>query len=88
MERSVVGMDGREWVVRSYRNGRGPIAAIAAMVWSRRWVEAVHDGQPRSRMSWATDAEHEEAVIDQVARQLELGYDRITPHRASFLGFD
>ena len=84
MERSVVGMDGREWVVRqlpqrawSFSCARGDLLS------SRRWVEAVHDGQPRSRMSWATDAEHEEAVIDQVARQLELGYDRITPHRAS-----
>ena len=88
MELAVVGADGRDWVVRGYRNGRGPFRALAAMLSSRRWVEAVHEGPPRSRMSWMTDAEHEAAVIDQVARQLELGYDRITPHRASFLGFD
>jgi hypothetical protein len=58
-----------------------------ALVASERWLEATHAGPPRSRLSWVTDAEHEEAVVDQVARQLELGYERIQPHRAQFLGF-
>jgi len=39
-------------------------------------------------MRWVTSAEVAEAVVDQVARQLELGYSKIEPHRARFLGFD
>jgi hypothetical protein len=39
-------------------------------------------------MTWVTDAEHVDAVVEQVARQLELGYSKIEPHRATFRGFD
>jgi len=67
------------------------LEAPARVLWSlastRRWVEAVHAGQARSSMTWTTDTDHVEAVVDQVARQLELGYERITPHRARFMGF-
>jgi hypothetical protein len=63
--------------------GRG----VWSLVASRRWVEAVHEGPPFSRMSWETKSDDASAVVDQVARQLELGYDRIQPHRARFLGF-
>jgi hypothetical protein len=38
-------------------------------------------------MSWETTSHDASAVVDQVARQLELGYERIQPHRARFLGF-
>lgn len=64
-----------------------PTAAIRALLSSSRFVEAVHPGPPRSRMSWRTSAELAEAVVDQVARQLALGYQRVQPHRAEFLGF-
>ena len=67
------------------------VEAWARLLWSLvtrdRWVEATYPGPPRSRLSWVTDAEHEDAVVGQVARQLELGYERIQPHRATFLGF-
>ena len=53
-----------------------------------RYVEARHDGPPFSRMTWVVPVDRVEAVVDQVARQLELGYDRIQPHNAQFLGFD
>ena len=90
MERAVVGIrTGGSWVVRSYRNGRGPISAIAASVSSRRWVEAVHDGPPRSRMSWATDAEHEDGRDRTRSRGSSssgtTASRRIAPR---FLGFD
>jgi hypothetical protein len=60
---------------------------LRALVTTQRWVEATHAGPPSSRLSWLTDAEHEAAVCEQVGRQLELGYERIQPHRARFLGF-
>ena len=60
---------------------------VAALVSSRRWVEAIYAGPPSSRLSWLTDSEHVEPVVEQVARQLALGYERIQPHRARFLGF-
>ena len=39
------------------------------------------------RMTWRIDAAHVEAVAEQVARQLELGYERIEPHNAVFERF-
>ena len=64
-----------------------PIAAVRALVSNDRWVEAESEGQPFDRMTWRTDTAHVVAVADQVARQLELGYDRIAPHNAEFEGF-
>jgi hypothetical protein len=67
------------------------VEAWARLLWaavtSHRWVEAEHAGPPRSRLSWLTSAEHADAVVEQAARQLELGYERIQPHNARFLGF-
>jgi hypothetical protein len=63
--------------------GRG----LYALVTDERWVSAAAEGEPHIRMTWLTDDEHEEAVVDQIARQLELGYSKIEPHRAHFLGF-
>lgn len=54
---------------------------------SARWVEATADGLRHSRLTWRTDSAHVGAVADQVARQLELGYNRIEPHNAVFEGF-
>lgn len=73
-----------------------PALVFAVEAWARllrelvapqRWVEATHAGPPGSRLMWLTDADREDAVAEQVARQLELGYERIQPHRARFLGF-
>jgi len=134
IERRVVGPEGREWVVRSYRYRRppwrafqegvedesswygplgtfafllapvfafftaflvpllvflveAPVAAVASLFSDRRYVEAAHEGPPASRMTWRVPADGVEPVVDQVARQLELGYERIQPHNAEFLGF-
>jgi hypothetical protein len=38
-------------------------------------------------MTWHAPAALVEPIVDQVARQLELGYERIQPHNAEFLGF-
>ena len=62
-----------------------PVAGLRALFTSERWVEAAQEGS--DRMTWRTDAAHAAAVADQVARQLELGYDRIAPHNAVFEGF-
>lgn len=64
-----------------------PIVAVASLYSTRRWIEAAHDGPPSSRMTWWTSADRAESVVDQVARRLELGYDRIEPHGAEFVGF-
>jgi hypothetical protein len=64
-----------------------PLEGVRALVSPTRWIEALHAGRPPSRMRWRTDSKVEEAVVEQVARQLELGYERIQPHRADFLGF-
>jgi hypothetical protein len=37
--------------------------------------------------TWRTDSKHAAAVADQVARQLELGHNRVEPHNAVFEGF-
>jgi hypothetical protein len=63
--------------------GRG----LFALASHRRQVDAAAEGEPRILLRWVTDAEHEEAVVDQVAHQLALGYAKIEPHRAHFLGF-
>lgn len=65
-----------------------PATAVWTLFSNSRFVEAVYVGPPVSRMSWRTSAGSAEAVVDQVTRQLELGYQRIQPHRAEFLGFD
>lgn len=64
-----------------------PATAVWGLVSDERYVEAVHEGPPYSRLSWLTTAEAAPAVADQVARQLALGYDRVQPHNAAFLGF-
>jgi hypothetical protein len=61
--------------------------AAWSLVASRRWVEAVHEGPPSSRMTWQTTQADSDAVAEQVTRQLEFGYDRVQPHNARFLGF-
>jgi hypothetical protein len=67
---------------------RESVAGIPSLIFRVRYVEARHDGPPFSRMTWVVPADRAEAVVDQVVRQLELGYDRIQPHSAQFLGFD
>jgi hypothetical protein len=62
-----------------------PVAAVRALFSSERWVEAA--GGSSERLTWRTDAAHAAAVAEQVARQLELGYNRIEPHNAVFEGF-
>jgi hypothetical protein len=64
-----------------------PLAAVRALTSDDRWVEAARDGHPDDRMTWSTDAAHAADVADQVARQLELGYNRVEPHNAVFEGF-
>ena len=64
------------------------MGAVPSLVFRVRYVEACHDGVQWSRMTWVVPADRADAVVDQVARQLELGYDRIQPHNAEFLGFD
>jgi hypothetical protein len=66
---------------------RGAVGGIPSLLFRVRYVEARHDGPPFSRMTWVVPVDRVEAVVDQVARQLELGYDRIQPHNAQFLGF-
>jgi hypothetical protein len=65
-----------------------PVTWVWSRFSSRRFVEASYEGQYVSRMRWRTTTEREEAVVDQVVRQLELGYDRVLPHGAEFLGFE
>jgi hypothetical protein len=67
---------------------RAAVAGIPSLLLRVRYVEARHEGPPFSRMTWVVPVDRAEAVVDQVARQLELGYDRIQPHNAQFLGFD
>lgn len=38
-------------------------------------------------MTWLAPRDLVPEIVDQIARQLELGYDRISPHNADFLGF-
>jgi hypothetical protein len=64
-----------------------PIAAVRALFSDTRWIEATGVGLPPDRMTWRTDAVHASDVADQVARQLELGYDRVAPHNAVLIGF-
>jgi hypothetical protein len=64
-----------------------PARMVVSLFSQRRWIEAAHEGPPASRMTWQTDAADAAAVVDQVARQLELGYERIEPYRARFLRF-
>jgi hypothetical protein len=64
-----------------------PIAAVRALFSDTRWIEATREGQPPDRMTWQTDAANASEVADQVARQLELGYDRVAPHNAVLIGF-
>ncbi len=67
--------------------GELPVAAARALFSDTRWIEAAREGQPPDRMTWRTDAAHAPEVADQVARQLELGYDRVAPHNAELIGF-
>jgi hypothetical protein len=64
-----------------------PVNACRALVSDERTVEAASRSPQPMRLSWRTDAAHAAAVADQVARQLELGYDRVEPHNAVFEGF-
>lgn len=64
-----------------------PLRGVSALLSTRRWVVAAHRGAIPSQMSWTTSESHAVAVAEQIARQLELGYERIQPHNAVFLGF-
>ena len=64
-----------------------PVNAFRAVFSDDRTVEASSLGRQAMRMAWRTDAAHAAAVAEQVARQLELGYDRVQPHNAVFEGF-
>jgi hypothetical protein len=64
-----------------------PVSALRALVTDERTVEASCSGPQAMRMTWRTDAAHVGAVAEQVARQLELGYNRVEPHNAVFEGF-
>jgi hypothetical protein len=64
-----------------------PVNAFRALFSDGRTVEAVSRSPQAIQLTWRTDAEHAAAVADQVARQLELGYDRVEPHNAAFEGF-
>lgn len=64
-----------------------PVAAVRALVSDTRWVEEARVGEGADCLTWRTDAAHAAGVFDQVARQLELGYDRVAPHNAAFVGF-
>jgi hypothetical protein len=64
-----------------------PFALLLAAFGHERYVEASCPAPQPSRLTWRVPAEHLSDIVDQVARQLELGYGRITPHNADFLGF-
>jgi len=64
-----------------------PAHALQALVTDERWVEAIASESRRARLTWRTGSRYAEAVADQVARQLELGYTRVQPHNAVFEGF-
>ena len=63
------------------------VNAYRALFSDERTVEASSRSPQVMRMTWRTDAVHVAAVADQVARQLELGYNRVQPHNALFEGF-
>jgi hypothetical protein len=50
-------------------------------------VEAICWWPNEVRMVWETDAAHVEAVAEEVARQLEQGYEHLAPANATFVGF-
>ena len=62
-----------------------PVAGLRALVTDERWVEAARSGS--ERLTWRTSSRYAGAVAEQVARQLELGYNRVEPHNAVFEGF-
>ena len=64
-----------------------PAHALRALVTDDRWVEAVSPESDRARLTWRTGSRYADAVAEQVARQLELGYTRVQPHNAVFEGF-
>ncbi len=64
-----------------------PAVALLSFFSGERFVEAAHGGPPSSRMTWRVPAALVAPVADQVTRQLELGYERIQPHNARFVGF-
>lgn len=63
-----------------------PAVTLVSLFSRARWIEATHEGPPLSRMTWKAPADRAEAVVGQVGRQLELGYPRIQPHGAEFVG--
>jgi hypothetical protein len=64
-----------------------PVNTYRALFSEERTVEAWSPAPQAMRLTWRTDAAHVAAVADQVARQLELGYNRVQPHNAVFEGF-
>ena len=64
-----------------------PVNAVRGLVSDERTVEASSGSPQPLRLTWRTDGGHAAAVADQVARQLELGWNRVEPHNAVFEGF-
>jgi len=64
-----------------------PVSAFRALFSNERTVQASSVSPQAVRLSWRTDSAHAPAVAEQVARQLELGYNRVVPHNAVFEGF-
>jgi hypothetical protein len=75
-KRRIRSPDGREWEVLSYRL-RLP-----------RWRQADYepwDDVSEIRITWRTTSADAENVVDEVARQLELGYGEVNPEHADLL---
>jgi len=70
----------------STRLGRTRNRSAAALTQTRR-VDAIAYDRVASHMQWRTTRADAEAVAEQAVRQLELGYERIQSHNATFPGF-
>src|SRR5262245_29335491 len=64
-----------------------PAAVVRSGRCRTRRVEAICWWPNEVRMVWETDAAHVEAVAAEFARQLEQGYEHLSPANASFVGF-
>jgi hypothetical protein len=64
-----------------------PVNGCRALFSDDRTVEASSGPPQATRLTWRTGSAHAAAVADQVARQLERGYNRVEPHNAVFEGF-
>jgi hypothetical protein len=62
-----------------------PLAVAWSLFTSERWVEAVCRWPSEIRITWRTTSADAENVVDEVARQLELGYGEVNPEHADLL---